>query len=119
LEQQERAQEDRDRIRHAAGKRAIAHDRRGGVEGGHAHERSKGSRARARCYRDAPPVHIAEKGSMASKSKAKKKTGKARARKAAAPSAAKRASAPRASGGDESSEVLRASAKSFAARLLR
>ncbi|HKA15064.1 MAG TPA: hypothetical protein VKH41_08610 [Myxococcota bacterium] len=59
---------------------------------------------------------------MASKSKAKKKTGKSRASKrakAAAPSAAKRASAPRASGGDESSEVLRASAKSFAARLLR
>jgi hypothetical protein len=62
---------------------------------------------------------------MVAKGKAKKKTGsrKAGARAKAAKPSAKRASAPRGdgtgAGDDESTQALRASAKAFAARLLR
>ena len=56
---------------------------------------------------------------MAAKSKAKKKASRSKAPVRAKSTKPAAKSAPRGSGGDESSEVLRASAKSFAARLLR
>src|SRR6185503_10906403 len=92
LEQQERAEEDRQRIRNAARDRAIAHHRSRGIESRHGPERSKRpiSAGAAAIVRPPDPKHAREVR-MAAGSKAKKKVGtKKRARaKTAAPAAKK------------------------------